>query len=455
MKARFLGWPTFWPGRADAAAAPPGTSTVPPSLPPALRSPAAPGHPSPCAPAPVSLLRGTEEARDALVVASLLRRPLTLTRAEALVERLAPYRPRLRLPATEGNPLEGLTGPAERRLGEVTLRHISPVLVDVVLPGARDYLLGRLISGHRPHPTADGSEDALPTAVEVAEAMRKVVVALNGAGRGIVVSAADTCAREARATADRMTRQTGPVVPRNIDELAHGLLRLEVLALVLDALGSSTGLDGTRYQTRRLARFAVRRAATALEGFARNRGLPALHASLSVLASVDGLIVIALRVLDSLQENREEPNAFVEPADRVAMGRYVQAAGQLADALLQMVGRAAVTPKLSDLFFEALIRQIAWLHRFCAHLGHEEKPEGLNQLRDRLAERTVQLAGFAGDAMIETILKRRADAAQVDTLLRRTEAIAELMLDMERTAELEDLALRILVVRETLATVAA
>ncbi|NYZ16191.1 hypothetical protein HL658_26930 [Azospirillum sp. RWY-5-1] len=440
MAAGFVSWPTFWPG----------ASAKPEAKHPAQR--VAPCRPAPVRAVPARPLRGLREARDAVAVVSLLREPMTIAKAEILVDRLVHHRTRMLLRA-DANPLLTLVGAVPNRFGDAMMRYVAPVLVDVVLPGARDYLMGRLVDGRRPDAADAANGEAMPGAVEVADAMRRIVRALKGAGRGHLATVADACEAESRRLTEQHYRDTRPTGPASLHDLAHALLRVEVLTLVLDALGSTAGLDEGRYQSRRLARLALRRATEALEGFVADRGLKALHASLSVLAAVDALIVVVLRILDARQETREEASPFVEPADRVDMGKYVQAAGRLSSALLDMVGRAAVTPKLDDLFFEALVRQIAWLHRFCAHLGHEDKPPALTDLQHRLVDRSARLAGYAGDALIDTIMQRRAEPHEVDTLVRRTEAIAELLLDMDRPDELEALALRIVVVREALGEV--
>lgn len=431
--ASLIGWPTFFPGRRER------THDVAPPTPPEAVAPSGPV--------------GAREARDAVVVASLIKRPITLTKAETLIDQLVPYRTKFLLRA-DASPLHNLVGQEPPRLNDTTLRYIAPVLVDKVLPGARDYLLDRLVRNLPAEPTATG-EQAMPGAVDVAEAMRRIVGKLGGAGRSVLAHTADACEREARTLTDRLIRDTSPLGPESIHTLARNLLRVEVLTLVLEALGSTAGLEEARFQSRRLARAALRRAGEALEAFVADRGLKALHSSLSVLAAVDGLIVIVLRILDAHRERQQDDGPFVESADRLDVARYVQAMGRLADALLQMSGRAAVTPKLDELFFAALIRQIGWMHRFLAHLGHEDKPKEMDALQKRLEARIAQLAGFAGEALVRSTMRRTTPVADVDALLRRTEAIAKLIAVMDRPAELEALTLRITVVREALAAAAA
>lgn len=433
---RLNGWPTFW-ARWSGAEAPRDPLPDPKvAVPSAASTVIVPIY-----------ARGGGEARHALAAARLLRGSLTMVRAHELVERLSPYRERAML--TAANPLDGVASTDEKRLTEATMRFIAPVIADVILPSARDYILDRLIAGHPP-PVAVAGE-ATPSVCETAAAMRDLVSRLNGSGRAHLAVIATACEAEARARADALVSDDSLVGRDTIDTLARGLMRAEVLTLTLEALGTGTGLEKTRFQSLRLARFALRRASEVLEVFAEDRGLVALHNSLQVLAAVDGLIVVVLRILDAWQERKEESTPFVEQTDQAAMGRYVAAAGKLADTLLDMTGQATVTGKIDDLFFEALIRQIALLHRFCAYCGHEERPAGLDQLQARLVGRTAKLAGFAGDALVSSTMKPGADRARLDRLLRRSEAIAELLIDMNRPAELEALGVRILAVRDTLA----
>lgn len=430
-----IGWPTFW-SKKEAAPAP----FIPATLARSDRPPEIAVH-----------VRGAPEALDALDVAALLHGSLTPSKARRLVERLGHYRAKLFL-RVDADPLASVVVSDQRRLTEATLRYVSPVLVDIVLPGTRDYVLDRLVEGRPPDPAGVGF---LPSVSDAADAMRRLVFILNGAGRSHLAAVAAACEEEARRRTERLVHSSAPVSREAVDELARNLMRVEVLTLTLESLGQSSGLEQTRFQSLRLARHALRRASEALEFFVEDRGLVALHTSLSVLAAVDGLIVIVLRILDAQQEHQEEPTPFVEQTDRAAMGRYLTAAGKLADTLLDMAGRAAVTPSIDDLFFEALVHQIAWLHRFCLYCGHDERPPGMDLIQQRLVGRTAKLAGFAGDALVAATMRPDSHPAKLDTLLNRAEAVAELLLDMDRPKELEALGVRILAVRDTLKTVSS
>lgn len=431
--ARSLGWPTFWSLYRPARDKKPERRSAPPPL----------------APLPPAM-RGVAEAYDTLLAARLLRGTLTVPKAYELVQRLGPYRTKLLL-HTKLDPLDGL-GDDMRRIGEAMMRHVGPVLADVLLPAARDHVLDRLFNPAFANPPED---EALPSVREVVEAMRIVVDTLNGAGRGALATLAAASEREARTIADRLTQAHGAATRDVIDSLASGLLRVEVLTLTLEAMGKTSVLEPTRFQSLRLARFALRRATEALETFVEApRDLSAFRDSLAVMAAVDALIVIVLRILDAQMEGREEQTPFVEPADQTAMARYLSAAGRMADIALDLAGRAAVTPRLDAVVFEAVVRQIVWLHRFCAYCEHAARPLGLDHLQNRLVSRTTRLAAFAGEALISATMRPAADPAYLAALLARTESILRLLEAMDRPDDHEALAVRVFAVRETLKTVA-
>ncbi len=434
----------------------------PKPVPPAATRPPAIAHAKAHAPrsAPIgSTSRGLREARDAIALVRLLSGNITAVRADRVLALLEPHRPRLMPPLR--NPLDGMVGQPQGRMLETLLRPVAPIVVDVLLPSLRDHLSGRLAlhgeeelgGGLDGAPEAEA--EALPSAVEVAEAMRALVRLMRGGGRAHLQAAAAAVLADARADADRIVRVDGPVTRGSIDALAGALLRFEVRHLLLEALGAAAGLQELVFQRRRLARFALRRATEAIDGFAADRGLRALHASLATLASVDGLIVIVLRNLDDQQENREESGAFVEPADRKALNDYLSAAWRLSEALVDMVARAARGGPLDELLFAALLRQLRGLHHFCTDLTHADRPPALDTLEQRLVEHTRLLARMGGERLVGTMLRRPSDPEEARRLLARCRPLAQLLLDMGCAEEAEELALRLLVAGEALKGVAA
>ena len=398
-------------------------------------------------------LRGAREARDAVTLARLLRGTITPLRGDEILALLEPHRPRL-VPKPL-NPLAAMIGQPQGRLLEALLRPTAPIILDVLLPRLRDHLIDRIVHGK------GTAEDGLPGALEVAAAMRSLVSLLRGAGRGAVLSVVSAIEADARTDADRLIRGDAPNtgaeddpaggMANAMDNLAYALLRFEARRLMLETLGATVALRDVVYQSRRLTRHALRRAAEAMDGFGADRGIKALHASLAALASVDGLLVVALRNLDDQEEHREEANAFVEPADRKAMSDCLSAAWRLSDTVFDLVGKAANGGDLDDLLFEALLRQLRSLHQFCTDLDHAGRPAALDTLERRLTERSRVLAGIAGERLVGTILARPADPAKARRLLARGQALAQLLYDMGQDGdELEALALRLVVARDAL-----
>ncbi|MCW2236158.1 hypothetical protein [Azospirillum canadense] len=421
------------------------TLALPPAAAPerSAHRPGAPRSAQPPAPTP---LRGVREARDAVTLARLLRGTITPMRADEVLALLEPHRPRL-VPKPL-NPLATMIGQPQGRLLEALLRPTAPIVLDVLLPRLRDHLIDRLVDGKV------SAEDALPSALDVAAAMKSLVTLLRGAGRGSMVAVVAALEADARADADRLVRAAPESEPgdpsSNIDALAHALLRFETRRLVLETLGSTTALKDIVYQSRRLTRFALRRATDGVEGFVADRGIKALHASLATLDSVDGLVVVVLRNLDDQEESREEASPFVEPADRKALNDYLSAAWRLSDTLFELVGKAANGGELGDLLFEALLRQLGALHQFCTRIDHAGRPATLDTLEQRLVERTNALARLAGERLIETILARPCDLAKARRLLARSQSLTQLLYDMGHEEELEELAMRLVVAREAL-----
>ncbi|WP_434617974.1 hypothetical protein [Azospirillum sp. B2RO_4] len=430
----------FWPTKYDDSRrrrTPPVPAQTPvrPKTPadPAASSPATPDNRPP---------RGVAEARTALRLAQLLRGSITPLRGDAVLELLEPHRPRL-VPKPI-NPLPGLVGQPPGRLMDALLRPIGQIVTDVLLPGVRDHLIDRLVTGRTDH------EESLPGAVDLAEAMRTLVSRMRGGGKGHLQAVIAAIVADARTTADNLTKDSRPIDVGGIDRLARALLRFEVRRMALEALGGDSAMQDVVYQSRRLARYSLRRATEAIEGFVADRGLKTLHASLATLAQADGLIVIALRNLDDQEETKEESGPFVEPADRKAMNDWLSAAWRLSDTLFDLIGKAAAGGELDDLLFAALLRQLRSLHHFCADLSHAGRPAAVDTLKQRLVDRCDALARLTGERLVEALLAKPADPALALRLMARGRLLAQLLYDMDRDEAVEELALRIVVAAEAL-----
>ena len=166
---------------------------------------------------PARTLRHAREAADAVKAAGLLRGPMTPERARDLIALLDPYRRRVFLPVGP-NPMHGLVGLPAGRLHEMTLRHVAPVLLDVLLPACREHLTDRLVGRLRPTASAGDGQgepangiDGLPGVIDVATAMRTVLGALRGGGRQHALAVVAAIEHDSRTMARAVARSDAPL----------------------------------------------------------------------------------------------------------------------------------------------------------------------------------------------------------------------------------------------------
>lgn len=441
----------MWQVLRDMAAPPPPPAV--PAVAPAGGTAAAVSEPGTAAkprPAAPRRLRGVTESADAVRAARLLRGTLTTERAGDLLVLLHPYRRRVLLPAVT-DPRQGLAGQAPARLYDITLRQSAPVLLDVFMPACRDHVIDRLSSvGAVEVPEGDAS---LPSVMDVVDAMRTIARTLRGAGRPHLLAVATAVELESRTLVTNALRrvEVDPSPTHYVSVLSQALMRLEALRLVLETLGAKQGvLAGVAYESRRVARRALRHAADTINAYVDNRDLIRLRDSLTVLAAIDNLLVLALRILDALQDREEEPTPFVKVSDEAVLDDYVDAASRLAQALVVLVRETLTSADFDTLLFAALVRKIKWLYRFCTRLGHARRPPALDELADFLVLQSAMLARRVGDALADSLLCHPPDRALAGVLVDRAAEIADLLPDMNRAHVREALVVRLRAVQDTL-----
>jgi len=397
-------------------------------------------------------IRGTREALDAVKVADHLAALQTPERAAVLLTLLTPYRRRL-FHASGSDPLAGLAGLPPERQHELAMRQAAPMLLDVLLPACRDHLIDRLVAPAPPEDTTPEEDDGLPSIVDVAASMRTIIAALRGGGRQHAAAVVGAVEEASRAMVQQAANAEMPAgTARGVTMLSHTLLRLEALRLVLETLGArGDALGEVAYQSRRVARLALRHAASTLNAYVDNHDLITLHGSLQVIGAVDSLIVVALRILDALEGQEEEETPFVKVADEVALDTYVESATRLAQVLVELVGKALFADELDSLLFAAMVRKIKWLHRFCARLGtdHSRRPAALDELGDYIVLQSAMLARRAGDWLTDA-LGSGLDPAVLLRRVERAEAVADLLAEMNRRHVQDSLEVRIAAMRLSL-----
>ena len=185
------------------------------------------------------------------------------------------------------------------------------------------------------------------------------------------------------------------------------------------------------------------RATATMRTFLKQRDLLALFDNAGVISQVDNLVVVTLRVLDSLAAVEDEPTAFVPTADETALDEFLHTLAALGETLLQMLSAATGRPG-RERFFPSLVRQLECVCRIAAHLQHGARPQVLDDvertLRTRLTRLSVDLAERLGTAAasggdLELLLSQAAQlcaaferlglAAEAGTLVIRVRAVRQ------------------------------
>lgn len=258
-----------------------------------------------------------------------------------------------------------------------------------------------------------------PDAVRTAEALVILTrtAGPRGEGREATRRALSDASRHIRMGAESIYRTMtkaleSPDAP-DLGALSLEMLRLEALRLVSDALDDRKASEEFAYISRRIARIALTRGAATIDAFLAERDLLRLFDNAAVVGRVDDMLTLALRVLDGKLMGEEEATPFVEPADQTALHGFIAVLSRLADALLTLAGRAAAGEKAGDVFFAALLQQIACIFAFCRRLRHAERPQAL----DRLAEDMTRRLGDLTNRVLQS-------AEKGDRALRRAEELA-------------------------------
>lgn len=268
---------------------------------------------------------------------------------------------------------------------EDMLRLLRPALERVYLPALEAWMVAVL-----------RDTESAPDLISLADAyaaLRPVVTGGARPGGGLPLPAALVGAvlhRADRSSEALRTALGGADFP-DLSALSYNLLRLEGLRWVVETLGDRRLAEELAYRSRRVARVALRQATATVDAFLTGRDLLTLYDNASVVAQVDNLLVVVLRLLDALAAEEEERTAFVETADQQAFDAFARALGQLSETLLTMLEKAAARPERGGTFFRSLVRQAGCVQRLCAALRAPLRPARVEAIQDGLESRLAAL----------------------------------------------------------------
>lgn len=334
-------------------------------------------------------------ARMALVAVDLTAAaaddPAALQRLETLADLHHPVAGSAAAPAGPFPPRQSATARTA-----AALRRLAPEIDNLWLPALAGYL-GLALTGRAP-------PDA-PDATRAAAGLRALAGINGGPERPAARLALAAASGHIRRLADRSheviaTALAGPDAP-DVAALSQEILRLEAARFVAESVGDARLAGEFAHASRRIARIALNRAAATIDAFLAERDMMRLFDNAVVLARVDDIITIALRVLDGAATGEEEATAFVEPADQAALSGFIAAIGRLAEVLTGILRRAAGPDPKSAVFSRGLLQQIACIARFCAYLEHDRRPAALDAVADQLRQRldSLHLPGGAARAL--------------------------------------------------------
>jgi hypothetical protein len=318
----------------------------------------------------------------------------------------------LRAALTAADALEN----AEPEARAVAARGQTEQIETVWLPALADHI-GATLQGRAP----DGAPDAVRTGTAILQLA-------HGAGMGFPPRPA---AAQALATARRHVRRraegvfetlsqalASPDAP-DLNELSREMLRLEAMRFLAETLGDGKAEEEFAYISRRVARVALTRAAATIDAFLLERDLMRLFDNAAVLGRIDDVLTLALRVLDAKAAQEEQVTAFVEPADQTALNDFLRSLERLAEALLGLARRAALTGKGADAFFRGLLTQLGCILTFSRRLQHGERPPML----DALAVRIIGGLGTLADETAALVHEDASAVGRAEALFRGLEAM--------------------------------
>lgn len=299
------------------------------------------------------------------------------------------------------------------------IRLLRPALERVYLPALEGWMAAVL----------RGTESA-PDLIAMADAYAALRPLVTGGGRpggGLPLPAilADAVRYRAEHCSDALrTALEGGDFP-DLSALSIDLLRLEGLRWVVETLGDRRLAEEMAYRSRRVARVALSRATATIDAFLAGRDLLTLYDNASVVAQVDNLLIVVLRLLEALAAEEEQRTAFVETADERALDEFARALGQLSETLLTMLDRAAARPERGGTFFRSLVRQAGCVRRLCAALQAPFRPARVEAIQDGLERRLMALSTVvaaaldrAGAESSDALPAARVHAAELSAVLR-------------------------------------
>jgi len=421
-----------------------------------------------CSPKPLSgkELKRLDAVRVLVAIARHLNAEAAPTDARAILDLAARYRPQV----SHALDVWSVAGHSPDQLRDMAVRSAAPVLLDHLLPAARDYLIHCLrdVAGHTlraagpqeeartgealcDRPSGATTSDATVPMSEVAAALFAGVRALNGAGHPHIDVVSDAAADEAKSLAsDVLGSGAAEEKPIPVEVLSQALLRLEAINGTLTAMRVSPArIREVAFYARLVSRTALRQGALTLAASVPDGPDDDLERSVAIIASVDSMITFAMRLLDAAGDEAEDPQTpFVKRIDEVTLDGFSDVLVRLGVAVMVLVEKLVDKVEYGDDLFVTLTRQVTWLHRFCSWMGRREPPPALAELADFLVLHSAGVCRRVTALVTNTACDARLRSETAGSLLVRAEAVEAMLADMNRRHLRDDLGLAMQALRQ-------
>ncbi|MBI1209149.1 MAG: hypothetical protein GC191_17895 [Azospirillum sp.] len=351
-------------------------------------------------------------AQDAIVLAGLLRRSLSIDdmrRAQAAAQ---PYLRQERLLMRLDIIDDAFLAKDSEIQWSLFRRHLEPALTGHLLPALRDEILAR-VNRQSPDGSTQGEADRA-SVIDVIEAFRSLTEWLaqdKGFQRARVLlreTGAGLAAAVETATAGLPAEIEAGDLP-HLGALSLALLRLDMIQWMLELLGETRPMAAVGRRAREIARITLDRAASTLEKFLGDRDLMNMFDAVAVISQVDDLIVVVQRVIDGRAEPGDEPTHFVVPIDEQVLIRFADALWLMSDQLCRIVLRSVGRLDASERYFTSLMRQIEYLFRLSRYFNDQDRPPRLAEIELMLKQRLLGLADAVGRAALDAARRQPPD----------------------------------------------
>lgn len=189
-----------------------------------------------------------------------------------------------------------------------------------------------------------------------------------------------------------------------LGQAAALILRIETTGLVLDSLRQASLSMELKRTSRRLARLVMRSVGRTVREYLKSRDMAGHFDVSAVLAEIDDLLLVLLRIMDGEREEAQEGagHPFIVSLGEDTLDTFKADIEALLEHYLAIAGRAltneTVSPKVVEIFARHIATLLQMLNAFSNAGGQHKFRVLAQQARLRIAEAAQSAEGLPGTA---------------------------------------------------------